>query len=164
MCAFTVLILAVSCGDDETPALADIVATWNFDTIDIDIKINDKPLVNFLMEDVGMIQSDALDEERDFKAYMLAMMPFGNSRITFTQDGKFEIRENSSLQASGTYTLASNNSLLTLKSGSSSIEYDVLELSKSRLVISNGFTENDDLTEDWIPEKIEIKYTMRLTR
>lgn len=158
------LLLTTACNDDDEPGISEIVATWNFGSLDFDILINDKTLINYLVQDEGLSQSEALAAEAFFKASIANELPLNNSTITFKPDGTYEVRENGTVQDSGTYELNAAKTILRLTSGGVTDEVEVLELNQTRLVIKFSEVENDDFTEDGIPEKIQVNVTIRFTK
>lgn len=164
----SMLLLAVlfttACSNDDEPANSEIVATWNFGSLDFDILINDKTLLNYLVQDQGLSQAEALAAEAFFKASIASEIPLNNSTVTFKPDGTYEVRENGAVQDSGTYELNAAKTILKLTSGGITDEVEVLELNQTRLVIKFSEVDNDDITEDGIPEKIQVNITVRFTK
>jgi hypothetical protein len=158
------LLLTTACNDDEEPGIPEIVATWNFSSLDFDIKINDKPLLDFLINDLDYPPAEAAALEAFLKASIAGELPLNNSTITFKADGTYEVKENGTVQDSGTYELNAAKTILKLTSGGVTDEVEVLELNQARLVIKFSEVENDDITEDGIPEKVQVNVTVRFTK
>jgi hypothetical protein len=157
-------LLTTACSNDDEPEISAIVGTWNFGGLDIDIKINDKALLNYLVQDLGYPQNEAVLFEAFLKSSLTSEVPLNNASITFKADGSFEVKENGTVQETGTYELNAAKTLLKLTSGGTTDELEVLELSQSRMVIQFSEIDNDDISEDGVPEKIEVEVTVRFTR
>jgi hypothetical protein len=158
------LLLTTACNNDDEPTISEIVATWNFNSLEFDIQINDKPLLDFLIDDLDYTQEEAAALEAFLKGSIAGEFPLNNSTITFKSDGTYEVKENGTVQDSGTYELNAAKTILKLTSGGVTDEVEVLELNQTRLVIKFSEVDNEDITEDGIPEKVQVDVTVRFNK
>lgn len=120
--------------------------------------------MTYLVQDLGYTQTEALTLEIFLKSSVMSEAPFTNSTITFKPDGTYEVKESGTVQDSGTYELNAAKTILKLTSGNITDELQVIELNQTRLVIKYTVIENEDLTEDEIPEKVQLDITVRFTK
>lgn len=162
------LILSIfsftSCSDgDEDPAISTIVGTWNYNAIDLNIRVNNKPFTTFLIENEGFTAAEAAGAEAFYKALVAESIDFNSAVFLFNADGTYTVTA-TDYQESGTYRLTNGNSKLILKSAQDEMEYDVEELTNNRLKLSFTETGQEDISNDGINENLELDVTLTLVR
>ena|SRR5690554_1712738 len=152
---FATLSLLVACGDDEeTPDLPPIVGTWNYASHDYSWEINGQNFISFLVENMELTEQEARFYQTLIEAQVADELGFEGTSIIFNKDGSFSAREDGVEVESGTYSLKNDDSLLVMTSSEGVQEFDVMELSRNKMVISFSELEQEDLTGDGVRENI----------
>jgi hypothetical protein len=163
---FAAVSLLVSCGndDDENPDTPLIVGTWNYSTHKFEGSINGQSIVNFLVENLDLTPLQAQAYEAFFISSLMADQNLEGSTITFNSDGTYSATENGVVTETGTYVLRDNNTVLVLDTTDGVQEFDVKELTRNRMVISFTGVEEEDITEDGVPEAIGFTFDITFVK
>lgn len=151
-----------SCGkDDDGPAGSAIVGTWNYDSSEVNILIDNQSISQFLIAN-GEDPIDAAIQETFFKVFIENSLNLEETSFVFNADGTYTIREKGTVQESGTYQL--NNNKLIISSSDGPEEIDVLELTNNRLKLS--FTEEDieDFNDDGTDNVLKFSFVINLIK
>jgi len=112
--AFAIIGVTVftSCGDDnEEEAKASIVGEWTYADSEIDSKINGAPVLDYLVDTLGMDEETA---EMFAALYTSGFDPeLEGSTITFNADNTYVSKSTGEAPENGTYTISSDGKTIT---------------------------------------------------
>jgi hypothetical protein len=157
ICAAASLAFLSSCGkDDDGPAVSPIVGTWNFSDSEISILVDNKSISQFLIS-TGVDPVEAALQESFYKVFLENALDLQGTSFVFNADGTYSVRENGTVQESGTYQLNSNNTKLTITSSEGPQELDIEELTNNKMSLSFSEEEMEDFNEDGTLNTIALK-------
>ncbi len=167
LCAMTVVCFFSSCNNDDETSPSDLlIGEWTFSSASMDLTINGKTLVQYLMDEGELTESEAeilVDSlygmiEDDF-------VPESTVVITIKSDGTYLITDPSSGNDDGTWELSADGKTLTLDKGTEDeMIFEVVSLSDSKLVIVSIQELEDDFNEDTVDEILAIELKMTLNK
>ncbi len=149
--------------DDETPNQAEIVGFWTYVSHTMDLNINGKDIVTFLIEDMQMQPAQA----EIYKNVVLGMLgedQFQGTTVRFNANGTFESTEPDGSKETGTYELLDNGRRLVTTSSEGVTEFDVKTLTNNQLVIAFSETEDIDFDDDGTADVLQMDLTMTFSK
>lgn len=156
------LPLLLACNsDDEDGAIdgANLIGTWSYESSSIEWTIDGKDGIQYLKDELG-----ATDQEIEFfESFFLEDFEFGNLTITFNENNTLSGTSGSE-SISGTWSLSSDGSKLTIVDEMETTIFDVFELSASRFSFGVEETIVEDLNDDNTDETIVIKAVNNLSK
>lgn len=144
---FSVLLITTSCEtDDDNGSSVNIEGNWIFNDVAIDFTVDGVSFVDYLVG-LGLDQASAqafVDEEmgkleESFGAPAAILMNEGGTFVATSSDGS---------TSSGTWVLSSDGKTLTITEGADIMEFTVVSLTSSQLIISVSETDMADLDDD----------------
>jgi len=153
-------LMVLSCSKEETPSDS-IVGTWTTGTTTLAVMVGAKTLTQYFTDVMGLTAAQAQQYATLFNQGM---------QQAFT--GTIQIKADNTYVANmggetdnGTWSLSADGKKLTIDSSQDvPVEYDVSELTSSKLRIIVTESESNDLNGDNIPEIITISIDMTFTR
>jgi len=140
------VIFAASCDNgDEEPTTAELlIGNWITSTVEIDATVGTQSYTDYLIDEVGLSPTDATVQDAVFKAALL-------SEVT----GSLTINSNNTYTSSfgggsdsGTWSLSSDETTLTLYEGADVIVITINSISGSTLNVTFGDDFPQDLDDD----------------
>lgn len=156
------LCMIVSCNDDdENPSNSDLlIGKWSISTTTIEMNLNGKSLVQYLVQDVGLSQAEAEMFEEMFEDMLLETFV---GTIEFKAD-KTAIYNIGGDSDTGTWRLSSDGKTLYLDEGTiDEMTVTIVELTSSKLSIEMTQSEEEDLDEDGTDENVIVEVSMTLS-
>ncbi|WKK73535.2 lipocalin family protein [Marivirga salinae] len=159
------LILAIgafmfqSCNDDETAKEGDVEGKWDVTGLAFDITINGESLSSFY--------SDA-DQADSFESSIEALYgaSFEGASIEFKSDGSYSSTDTDGSNDTGTWSLNSDGTLLTMDGGTpNEFSFDIITSTKNSLVI--GYSESNstqDLNQDGSNDELKISFDITMSK
>lgn len=142
--------------DSDTNA-NNIIGIWTITSSTFDATINGESIVQYLMEALG------LDQTQAEAMASLFISPFTGT-IDIKSDGTYTSVIEGETE-SGTWELSSDNKKLTLDAGTPDESVmDVVVLTSSNLEVSYSETSMEDMDEDGTPETMIIEIDLKLTK
>lgn len=161
ICLISVFFIFLSCGnnDDENPQEKSIVGTWTYSSSDYDATINGQSYLSFLMENFDISEWEAQALADVF--FLQETENFVGTTLTFHADGTYVLRDKTSEEETGTYSLQNNETQLTLNPDEGdSLVLNVTEFTTSTLTLAFSVEEMEDINEDGDEETLEISLEM----
>jgi len=158
-----IMCMFVSCNnDDEEPSPADLlVGKWTISSTTMDLAFDNKNLVQYLVDELGLSQLEATafnDMLED------ALLEFFVGTIDFKQDHTYTINMGGETD-SGTWSLSADGQTLTLDADTiDETEAMIISLNSSTLAIEMTQHAEEDLDEDGITEQLIMKISMTLNK
>ncbi|WP_157971960.1 lipocalin-like domain-containing protein [Pleomorphovibrio marinus] len=154
-----------SCGsdDDEPQVTHEIVGTWVYESHAVNASVNGQNALQFLMEGLGLTESQALVVMNMALSEFLDLSEFQGTTIQFRADGTYQITSPSGVE-SGTYELRNNDTLLVLNDGEEVTELEVSELSTNHMTVVFEEEDEQDITDDGEEEDIIIQFSLRMQK
>lgn len=151
----------VSCEKDKDEDREDIlVGTWNSSTATFDATVNDKPLLQYYIDE-GFTATDAQSAVNFFN--LLMQQTFSGS-ITFNADKTYSTNLGGQ-NDTGVWSMSSDGNQITIDSNTDlPFILDVESLSNNELVVSWQESGQEDLNEDTVPETLNVNVNMRFTK
>ncbi len=158
------LILAVgafmfqSCNDDETAKEGDVEGKWDVTGLAFDFSINGESLDSFFSE----------EEAEDFESFFSASIEdsFEGSSIEFKSDGSYSSTDTDGTNDTGTWSLNSEGTLLTMDGGTANeFSFNVITSTKNSLVL--GYSETDssqDYDQDGHNDEFKFSFEISLSK
>lgn len=155
-------LVFVSCSnnDEDGDPQSPIVGTWTYESADISITIEGQDFLDYLIEAFGLTQAQAEEFEADFED---TMNDFDGMSWSFTKDGKFTVTSPEGNET-GTWSLSSDNTKLSLTSDGDTEVIDVKSLTSSKMELTYEETFEDDMDEDGENEELEISMLLGLKK
>lgn len=154
----------VSCDkDDETPNQSDIVGLWTYVSHTMDLNINGKDIVTYLIEDLQMEAAEA-EIYKNLILGMLGEEQFQGTTIRFNANGTFESTEPDGSKETGTYELLDNGRKVVTTSSDGVRELDVKTLTNNQLVLAFSETDQIDFDEDGTDDVLVMDMTMTFSK
>lgn len=143
--------------DDEENTEAEIVGVWEIDNLDFDVLINNQSLSEFLGDDSGQF-------ETLFTAELEA--EFENSTFEFKSDNSYEVTQPGEPTETGTWSINSDGSQLTLDAGSSDAgTFNIKSISNTSLILNvEEADDSEDLDGDGTADEIKIIMDLYLAK
>jgi hypothetical protein len=164
ICLIASMSFLASCSkDDDGPANAPIVGTWSYSNSEVNILIDNQSISQFLIAN-GEDPAAAAFQETFFKTLIENELDFDGTSFVFNADGTYTVRENGTVQESGTYQLNSNNTKLTFTTSDGPEEVDVLELTNNKMKLSFSESETDDFNEDGTDNTLLFTFTIEFVK
>lgn len=157
------LCMIVSCNDDdENPSNSDLlIGKWSISATTLDMNLNGKSLVQYLVQDVGLSQPEAEMFEALFEE-MLQESFVGTIEFKADKTTIYNIGGDSD---TGTWRLSNDGKTLYLDEGTiDETTVNIIELTSSKLSIEMTQTEEADLDEDGSSENVTVEVSMTLSR
>jgi hypothetical protein len=153
-------VFLTSCSKD-TDAAADLIGTWTFDDATFDAKVGTKTLTQYLIDDVGLTQTEA---QQLLVLFNLQMQQEFTGTIQLKSDNTYTGTIGGEAD-SGTWSLSSDEKVLTIDPDSDDpVVFDILELSSHKVVLRGTQSVAEDLNDDGTPETITITLELTLTK
>jgi hypothetical protein len=153
-----------SCGkDDDGPAGSAIVGTWTYNSVDLNITVNNQPFSTFLVSTGEFSGPEAAAYEAFFKALILDEVDLAGSSATFNADGTCRFVDGGNTET-GTYVLSNNNTVLSVTIDGDTQVFEVKELTNNRLVLSFSEEELVDIDEDGVDDSLKIAFEFTLIK
>lgn len=166
-CLIAILVIGVtSCSDDDTAAAKStmdlLIGTWTTSSVDIDATVEGQSLTDYLVNEVGLSESEAADQYALFEAALVSEV---TGSLTLNADDTYE----SSFAGgsdSGTWSLSSDENTLTLLEGTDVIVVTINDITANTLSGSLGDDIMQDLDDDpgTPDETITVVATIILTK
>lgn len=151
----------VSCNsDDDTPNQSAIVGLWTYDSYSMDVKVNGKDMITYLIEDMQMDPSLAEIYKNVLAGSFASDEEFQGSTIRFNANGTFESTDPDGSKESGTYELKDNGKTLVTTSSDGVTEFEVKTLNNSQMVLAYSETSEEDLNDDGINDVLLVDLIM----
>lgn len=157
------IVFFSSCREKEEPAVSPIVGTWSYSTFQLDLQVNGQTLEQFLIS-LGATPQEAEALANQIRNDFFSNADFAGTVLQFKADGTYEITVNGRLDESGTYELRNGNTLLRLTSDSETQEFQVKELTNSRLTILLEEEESGDFFEDGSPVLVKLQLELSFVK
>lgn len=157
MCVF------VSCNkDDEEPRPADLIlGKWTVSSADMDLMFDNKNLVQYLVDELGLSQNEAIAFNNLLED---ALLEFFVGTIDFKQDHTYTINMGGETD-SGTWNLSADGKTLTMDAETiDETIATIISLDSSTLKIEMSQHAEEDLDEDGTTEQLIMKITMTLNK
>ena len=143
------IFVLTSCEKDEDNKKDDLIGKWNITSVESEITINGVNIIDYLMDELGLSQSEA---EEFAEMFMFDV----TGTIEFNSDGTYETIIDGESE-SGTWELI-DNTLILDKGTESEMEFEIISISSSKLVIEFVETDNsEDINEDGTNDTFIIK-------
>ena len=157
-----VLVVAMlafqACNNDDEANEGDIEGTWNVTDLDFDITVNGESLDSFLPQ----TQADL------FEGLLTSTFEesFEGSSIEFKADGTYTTTDSDDDTESGTWSINSDGSVLTLDSGTAEeFSFDIKSSTSSSLVLNYSETDDSqDLDQDGNNDNLVIGFDLTLSK
>jgi len=166
ICAMMVACFFISCNNDDENTPSDLlIGTWTFSSSTMDLSINGKTLVQYLIDESGLSQSEA-ETLADLLFGMIEdeYTPGSDVSIQIKSDGTY-IMTGTDMNDDGTWELSSDGKTLTLDKGTEyEMVFDVESLTKSTLTILSQQSLEDDFNADSVNETMHIELEMTLNK
>jgi hypothetical protein len=150
--------------DDEKNENADLIGTWTMTSIDIDLMIDGKSLMQFLIEDAGLSEAEAALLETFFKSTLEDEISSG--QIELKADNTY-IADFGDDPDTGKWSYNASTMILTIDSNDPDEdiqEIKVKSVSSTTLVIEQSEVVEEDLDDDQINEEIDTMIEMIFTK
>ena len=158
-----IMCMFFSCGDDnEDASTAElIIGKWTISDTKMDLMFNDKSLVQYLIEELDLSQSEAVI----FKDLLEeTLLEFFVGTIEFKRDKSFIINIGGDVD-SGTYIISADGKTLIIDAGTDDeTKADIILLNSSTLIIEMNQHAEEDLDEDGLTEQLTMKIKMTLNK
>ncbi len=142
-----------------------LVGTWKVESTNADIMIGNQTLVEFIMEALGISETEA----QAFANYF-SIDDEVYSTIEFKEGGTYTTSDDDGESVVGTWVLSDDGETLTLTEPDDSggedyvIVLDIVSFSKSEMELKMTEIEKDDLDEDGVDETMTIKLSIKLSK
>jgi hypothetical protein len=167
LCTIAVTCFFSSCNDDDESTPSDLlIGEWIFSTATMELSIDDKTLVQYLMDEGGLTESEAeIYDDLLFGMIEDEFVPESTVVITIKSNDTYLITDPSSEDNEGTRELSADGKTLTLDKGTEDeMMFEVVSLSESKLVINSIQELEDDFDEDTVNETMVINIEMTLNK
>lgn len=156
--ALLIVFLAITGCEKEEAASAnknDLISIWTITDSDFNVSINNVPIVDFIMQTLGVTREQAEAFAEDFGGDDIT------GTIEFKEDGTYVSIEND-IEDVGTWELINDGKQMILDKGTefeTTVTFSAFSASSATITFSE--TEKEDLDEDDVDET--IKYTVIIT-
>ena len=158
-----ILFMFVSCNkDDEDPLPADqILGKWTISSASMELIFDNKNLVQYLIDEVGLSQSEATAFDNLMQD---ALLEFFVGTIDFKQDHTYIINMGGEMD-SGTWSLSNDGKSLMLDEGTpDETAATIVSMDSSTLKIEMSQHAEEDIDEDGMTEQLVMKISMTLNK
>ncbi|MDZ7607093.1 MAG: lipocalin family protein [Cyclobacteriaceae bacterium] len=162
ICAMTVLCLIVSCNDDDENTPSDLlVGEWTITSTTMDLFVNEKSLVQYLMDEADMTLAEAQVLADLIQNELMGMF---NGTIDFKSGGTYTAVFDGDPD-NGTWKISSDGETITLDQGTiDEMLAAIKTLTESTLIIEMTQDEDFDLNGDELLETIVMKIVMSFSK
>lgn len=154
-----------SCGsDDDEDAVSRIVGTWTYQNADIDFTIDGQTAQAYFTS-IGLDATLAAIAAATVEAEATAGFEedFAGTTITFNADGTYTANTSDGAE-SGTYTLNSNETQVSVNTDGDVIVFDIKQLTSSRLTLSFSESSVESIDEDSGDATINVTIDLNFTK
>jgi len=155
----TALVVFQSCSkDDEADKSiveADIVGTWTVNNTDTDYKINGQASDDFFSTDAEAMTFELLYN-------IVTDLSFSNAKFDFKSDNSYSVTFFGESPFDGSWVL--KDGIIILDESNDPLEYEVVSVTNSALVLKYSETEQLDPDDDGELDDVESIMTLELTK
>lgn len=157
------IVLFQSCSDDDEVNQADLIGIWNVNDVEADITVNELDIIQYLTEEAGYSTQEAIIFEGIYRAFYEATV--AEATFEFKADNSYEVKIPNQDDETGTWTLNSNATILTIDEGTNDEAIiNIQTLTSNTLVVVFEEEEIDDLDEDGTDETLLVNVTLNLSK
>lgn len=165
--AFALMGLTVfsSCDkDDEKTSENKLLGTWTVTEADLDIEVNDMPLLDYLVDYLDLSEEEAVIYAAAFESIYSDFATDG-LKITFNSNNTYTGEMPGEAPQNGTYSLSADGKTLTLDGGTEDeSQVSIISLTSTTLEVKQEEEGEEDFDEDGEDESLKIKVEMTLTK
>jgi hypothetical protein len=159
-------LLFNSCSDDDDSGGSQllIIGVWATEVVDFELSIDEVPLVEYLINDVGMPESEA---ELLAEAFTLLLEEeIGNFEIELKEDNTYVANFEDGIDT-GKWAYDAGSGFLTINPDDPDEDLQMIKvksLTASGLIIEQSETIEEDVDDDGTPEVIDVAIEMIFIR
>lgn len=150
--------------DDVDPDLSgDIVGSWSYESSAWYITINGKDIVEYFVDEYGLTDEEA-EEYAELYEESMVEVGFDLGGWTFNEDGTIVISSNEDGDETGTWSLSSDKTKLTMTFDGETGVINVVALTDTRLELSMDEEFDIDIDQDGQVEEFDMSLTIKMVR
>jgi len=157
-----IIPLVFACSkDEEGGAEADLAGAWTYESATVDLKINGVSFIDYYKDELEATEEEAAEAEEFFAE---AFNFFEGLKITFKSDRTYTTNFDG-VEDSGTWSLNSDASILTLDAGTAeSSAMKVYTLTSSKFTFGMDEEEMEDMDSDGVDETLSIAIKVNMKK